>query len=523
MLINDIVEYAARKHPGRAALRFEDQTITFAELRDRVRRVANALLTIAEPGDRVAVLSGNRPEYVDLYYGVPAAGMALTFLNHRLHPSEITALVDHAQASVLIVSADYLDAMNERRDEMPTVKHIVGLDDGGRGSDHAYAELVGAASAGEPPRPHEDAIGWLVYTSGTTGTPKGVMLSHRNLVTGVISSAAQWEIPDETVFLFCFPLCHVGGYAVLVNHMRSGTVGIVRAYDNETFLRLVAEWKVTQTGLAPTMIAFLLDHYRAEIHDLGTLQAIGYGASAIPAEVLRRGMEVLGCDFYQGFGMSELGGNILYFGIAEHRRAAAGETHLLAAAGRVMDMADIRIVDANFDDVTPGEPGEMVVRCDQVMRGYWREPELTAAAFQDGWFRTGDVVRQGEQGDKDEGMVYIVDRIKDMIITGGENVASREVEQVLYRHPAIADAAVFGVPDPRWGESVCAAVVLRPDEKAPDEKVTADEIIAFARERLGGYKVPRRIEFVPELPRNVAGKVLKRDLRARHSAPEESS
>lgn len=509
MLISDIVEYAARKHPDRVALRFEDRAIGYAELRDRVRRAANALRTVAEPGDRIAVLSGNRPEYVDLYYGVPAAGMALTFLNHRLHPSEITALVEHAQASVLIVSGEYLDAMTEHRHEMPGVKVVVGLDGGG---DRGYADLVAGADATEPPRPDEDSLAWLVYTSGTTGAPKGVMLSHRNLIIGVISSASQWEIPDDTVFLFCFPLCHVGGYAVLVNHLRSATVGIVRAYDNETFLRLVAEWKVTQTGLAPTMIAFLLGHPGIEDHDLGTLEAIGYGASAIPAEVLRRGMDVLGCDFYQGFGMSELGGNILYFGTAEHRRAAAGETHLLAAAGRVMDLADIRIVDADFNDVPPGEPGEpgeMVVRCDQVMRGYWREPELTAEAFRDGWFRTGDVVRRDA-----EGMVYIVDRIKDMIITGGENVASREVEQVLYRHPDVADAAVFGVPDPRWGEAVCAAVVLRPGASA-----APGDVIAFAREHLGGYKVPRRVEVVDELPRNVAGKVLKRDLRARYAAP----
>lgn len=506
MLISDIVEYAARKHPDRIALRFEDRAIGYAELRDRVRRAANALRTVAEPGDRIAVLSGNRPEYVDLYYAVPAAGMALTFLNHRLHPSEITALVEHAQASVLIVSGEYLDAMTEHRHEMPGVKVVVGLDGGG---DRGYADLVAGADTTEPPRPDEDSIAWLVYTSGTTGAPKGVMLSHRNLITGVISSASQWEIPDDTVFLFCFPLCHVGGYAVLVNHMRSATVGIVRSYDNETFLRLVADWKVTQTGLAPTMIAFLLGHPGIEDHDLGTLEAIGYGASAIPAEVLRRGMDVLGCDFYQGFGMSELGGNILYFGTAEHRRAAAGETHLLAAAGRVMDLADIRIVDAGFDDVPPGEPGEMVVRCDQVMRGYWREPELTAEAFRDGWFRTGDVVRRDA-----EGMVYIVDRIKDMIITGGENVASREVEQVLYRHPDVADAAVFGVPDPRWGEAVCAAVVLRPGASA-----APGDVIAFAREHLGGYKVPRRVEVVDELPRNVAGKVLKRDLRARYAAP----
>lgn len=507
MLINDIVEFAARKHPERIALRFEEQAVTFAGLRDRVRRAANALRAVAEPGDRVAVLSGNRPEYIDLYYGVPAAGLALTFLNHRLHPSEIAELVDHAQASVLIVSGEYLDAMAEHRDAMPGVRVVIGLDGGG---DASYADLVSAASCAEPPRVDENSVAWLVYTSGTTGRPKGVMLSHRNLLTGVVSSVAHWDLPDDQVFLFCFPLCHVGGYVVLVNHLRSCTVGILRSYDNTVFLRLVSEWKVTGTGLAPTMIAFLLRHPGIEKEDLGTLRSIGYGASAIPAEVLRRGMEVLGCDFYQGMGMSELGGNILHFGEAEHRRAAAGETRLLAAAGRPMDLACIRIVDEDFNDVPPGEPGEMVVRGDQVMRGYWREPELTEASFHDGWFCTGDIVRQDA-----EGMVYIVDRIKDMIITGGENVASREVEEVLYRHPAVLEAAVFAVPDPEWGEAVCAAVVPRPGE--PED---AASIIAFAREHLGGYKVPKRVDFLPELPRNVAGKILKRDLRAAHAAKE---
>ena len=506
MLIGDVLEFAARKHPQRPALRFEDENLTFAQLRDRVRRAAHALRGLAEPGARVAVLAGNRPEYVELYYAVPAAGMALTFLNHRLHPSEIAALVGHAQASVLLVSGEFLETVDELRAAMPAGAVVVGLDGGG---DRGYAELVAAAPDTEPPRPDEDALAWLVYTSGTTGAPKGVMLSHRNLVTGVLSSAAQWEIPDATVFLFCFPLCHVGGYTVLIYHLRACTVGILRAYDNDTFLRRVADWRVTQTGLAPTMIAFLLQHPGIAERDLGTLQAIGYGASAIPAEVLRRGMEVLGSDFYQGMGMSELGGNVLHLGIAEHRRAAAGETHLLTAAGRVMDLTDVRIVDAEFRDVPQGGPGEMVVRGDQVMRGYWREPELTADAFRDGWFRTGDVVRQDA-----EGFVYIIDRIKDMIITGGENVASREVEQVLYRH-RVAEAAVFGVPDPRWGEAVCAAVVPRGEH-------TVDEIVAFTREHLGGYKVPRRVEFVDELPRNVAGKVLKRELRARF-APQEVS
>jgi acyl-CoA synthetase (AMP-forming)/AMP-acid ligase II len=507
MLLSDIVELAARKHPDRAAVRFEDQTVTFAELRDRVRRLAGGLLTIAAPGDRVAILSGTRPEYVDAYYGVPRAGMALTFLNHRLRPAEIAAIVAHAGATVLVVSEEYLAPMLELRDAMPDLKTVVGLDGGG---DLTYADLVAEAPAAiEPPRPSDEDTAWLVYTSGTTGGPKGAMLSHRGLTTGVISSAMHWELPDETVFLFCFPLCHVGGYVIPVNHLRAATVGLMRAYDNETFLRQVQEWGVTQTGLAPAMIAFLLRHPGIEDYDLGTLEAIGYGASAIPAEVLRRGLDQLDCEFYQGFGMTELGGNILHFGRADHRRAAAGETHLLAATGRPMDLADVRIVDEDGNDVPAGEPGEMVVRGDQVMTGYWRDPELTAASFRDGWFRTGDVARQDE-----EGFVYIVDRMKDMIITGGENVASREVEEAIYHHPAVAEAAVIGVPDETWGERICAVVALRPGEQA-----TAEEIVAACRDRLGGYKVPKQVEFVPELPRNVAGKILKRELRTRLMPP----
>lgn len=509
MLISDVIEFPARRHPARVALRFEEQSITYAELRDRMRRLANALRTVAAPGDRVAVLSGTRPEYVEAYYGVPMAGMALTFLNHRLHPAEIAAIVDHAQAAVLIVSGEYLDALRDLREAMPTVKTVVGLDGGG---DVAYADLMACADASEPPRADEDSLAWLVYTSGTTGRPKGAMLSHRALTSGVIGSALHWELPDETVFLFCFPLCHVGGYTVVVHHLRGATVGLMRSYDNEAFLRLVQEWRVTQTGLAPAMIAFLLRHPGIERYDLGTLEAIGYGASAIPAEVLREGLARLRCDFYQGMGMTELGGNVLHFGRADHRRAAAGETHLLAAAGRPMHLAELRVVDEDGADVPAGEPGEMVVRGDQVMSGYWREPELTEASFRDGWFRTGDVVRQDE-----EGFVYIVDRMKDMIITGGENVASREVEEVIHRHPAVAEVAVVGVPDPAWGERVCAVVALRPDAHA-----TAEDITAVCREHLGGYKVPRRVEFVPALPRNVAGKILKREVRTRlASTPKE--
>ncbi|MFW0784848.1 long-chain-fatty-acid--CoA ligase [Gordonia sp. CPCC 206044] len=506
MLISDIVEYGARKHPDRLAVRFEDETITYRELRDRCRQLANALSDVAEPGDRVAVLSTNCTEYFDCYYGVPMSGMALTILNFRLHPDQIAALVNDSEASVLIIAAEFADLLATIRDRIPSVQTVVVI---GAATDTPegatpWESFVGSASAALPAhRPADDTMAWLVYTSGTTGKPKGVMLSHRNLMSAVTSSAVEWNLPEATVFLFCFPLCHVGGYVAVLNHFMGSTVGILRAYDNATFLRLVDDWQVTQTGLAPTMINFLLQDPALDDHDLGTLQEIGYGSSAIPAAVLREGLERLKVDFYQGMGMTEVGGNVLHFDEAAHRRAAAGETGLLAAAGKPMRLADIRIVDDEGVDLPTGSIGEMLVRCDQVMTGYWRDPEATAKSFTDGWFHTGDLVRQDE-----EGFVYIVDRKKDLIISGGENVASLMVEQALYQIPAVAEAAAIGIPDDTWGEIVCAVVALRPGATAD-----ADTIIASCRERLAGFQVPRRVEFVDALPKNVTGKILKKDLR----------
>ncbi|MEV0358668.1 long-chain-fatty-acid--CoA ligase [Nocardia sp. NPDC050697] len=501
MILSDIVEYGARKHPERIALRFEDETVSYAGLRDRCRRLANALLGVAAPGDRVAILAGNCLEYLDCYYGVPMAGMALTVLNFRLHPDQVAQLVEHAEASVLVVSAELLPAV---RDRVPAVRTVLVIGGESEPGVLGWDDFTAPAPA-EPPavRPEPDDPAWLVYTSGTTGKPKGAVLTHRNLLAAITSSAMRWPVRADTVFLFCFPLCHVGGYVTMINHLVGSTVGFLRGYDTATFLRLVPHWQVTHTGLAPTMINFLLQEPALAEHDLSSLRAIGYGSSAIPAPVLRAGLDRLGCDFFQGMGMTELAGNVLHFDEAEHRRAADGEPGLLAAAGKPMPLADIRIVDPELREVPVGAVGELVVRGDQVMAGYWRDPEATAAAFTDGWFHTGDLVRRDA-----EGFVYVVDRMKDLIISGGENVASLSVEEALYRHPAVAEAAVIGVPDDTWGELVCAVVVLRAGAVA-----TAAEIVAACREHLGGFQVPRRVEFVAELPRNVTGKVLKRDLR----------
>lgn len=503
MLVSDVIEYGARKHPDKTALRFESDEISYRELADRSRRLANALAAVGRHGDRVAILAPNCAEYFDCYYGVPMAGMALTILNFRLADEQLVSMMNDAEPTVLIVAEELAGIVGTVRQQVPSVSTVVVL--GGRGDDGWHAFVGGASSRPPAVRPTENDIAWIVYTSGTTGPPKGVTVTHRNLVSGITSSALDWEVPQDTVFLFCFPLCHIGGYTPMMMHLIGCTVGIMRSYDNESFLQLVDQWRVTQTGLAPTMINFLLKDPRLDEYDLGTLDAIGYGTSAIPAAVLREGLERLGVDFYQGMGMTELVGNILHFGQQDHRRAANGEPHLLEAAGKPMRLVDVRIVDDDLVDVPVGGVGEVIVRCDQVTAGYWRKPEATAEAFtNDGWFLTGDLARQDA-----EGFVYIVDRKKDLIITGGENVASLAVEQALYRIPAVAEAAAVGIPDETWGEAVCAVVVVRDGAEA-----TADDIIAASREHLAGFQVPRRIRFVDQLPKNVAGKTLKRDLRA---------
>ena len=271
----------------------------------------------------------------------------------------------------------------------------------------------------------------MIYTSGTTGFPKGAMLTHRNLVTAVVESVIEYQpMPDERNLL-AFPLCHVAGYTVPVNHLRGGLVVLMRAYEPELFMQLVERHRITATGLAPTMLNFLLQHPKIDQFDLSALRNIGYGAAAMPVEVLKRAIDRFGPIVYSGFGMTELGGNVLTFTKEAHIRAINGEEHLLASCGTPMCLADVKVVDDHMVECAPGVVGEIVIRGEQVLQGYWRNEEGTQAAFADGWFHTGDMARRDE-----EGFFYIVDRKKDMIITGGENVYSREVEEVAL-HPSV--------------------------------------------------------------------------------------
>jgi acyl-CoA synthetase (AMP-forming)/AMP-acid ligase II len=506
MLLGDIVRLNGRKTPSRVAIVSEDRTVTFGELRDRMFRVANAMLGLASPGDRVAILAENLPEYVECYYGVPSAGMALNFLNYRLHPKEWAWILNNAEARVLIVQEKYLDQIEGELGDIPSIEHVVVIGAGGRGGFPTYSDLVGSAAAVEPDVDvDEDATAWLLYTSGTTGFPKGAMLTHRNLTVAVLESVIEYEPQPDERTLVAFPLCHVSGYSVPVTHTRGGQIVLTPMFEPEAWMKLVDEHGITGTALAPTMFNFILQHPKVNEYKLTSLRAIGYGAAAMPVEVLRAAIARFGPIVYSGFGMTELGGNVLKFPKADHVRAVNGEEHLLASCGTPMCLADVRVVDEQGHECAPGVVGEIVIKGEQVLKGYFRNEEGTRKSFEGGWFHTGDMARRDE-----EGFFYIVDRMKDMIISGGENVYSREVEEVLYAHPAVSEAAVIGLPDPTWGESVTAVIVLREGMTA-----TEAEIISTARNRLAGFKKPKRVIFLDELPKTVSGKIIKRDLRER--------
>src|SRR6266508_2005745 len=504
MLLGDIIRLHGRKTPSRVALldTGSNRSVTFGDLLERSNRVANAMLGLAAPGDRVGILAENLPEYVECYYGVPAAGMALTFLNYRLHPKEWAWILNDAEARVVVVQEKYLDQIQPELGEIPSIEHVVVIGGKGRGGYPDYDDVVGA-----------DSTAWLLYTSGTTGFPKGAMLTHRNLTVAVIESVIEYEPQPDERNLVAFPLCHVAGYTVPVTQVRGGCIVLTPMFEPELWMQLVDEHGITGTAMAPTMLNMVLQHPKINEFSLKTLRGIGYGAAAMPVEVLRAAIERFGPIVYSGFGMTEVGGNVLTFPKSAHVRAINGEEHLLASCGTPMCLADVKVVEEHMVECPPGVVGEIVIRGEQVLKGYFRNDEGTANAFEDGWFHTGDMARRD-----DEGFFYIVDRMKDMIITGGENVYSREVEEVIYQHPAVSEAAVVGLPDPMWGETVTAIVVLR-----PGTTTTEADIIMTVGDRLAGYKRPKQVIFVDELPKTVSGKIIKRELRDRYAEQVPSS
>lgn len=507
----DLTRAHAMRRADQIALWFEGTQTTYGELDRRANQVANGLLSEGlPPGSRVAVLSKNTDAVFELVFGAAKAGQTLVVVNWRLAPQELSYILNDAGVRLLFVGSDFYDVVNQTSSAWPTVKKIVALE-GSSMPWESYAAWRGRQSAIDPQvaLTGSDVVVQL-YTSGTTGRPKGAQLTSDNLLALVSSGVNEFQlVTDEDVSLVCMPLFHIGGLGYgLVGLYGGGMNVILREVIPADILRAIATHRVSKVFLVPAVILFLLQ--APEIHqtDLSSLKLICYGASPMPLELLRRAMAIFPCGFGQVYGLTETTGAITFLPPEDHTRSSS---HRVRSCGKPFSTVQIRVVDAEGRDLPVGQVGQIITRSPQTMKGYWNLPEETAQAIRDGWFYTGDAGYLDE-----DGYLYIHDRVKDMIISGGENIYPAEVENVLFNHPAVADVAVIGVPDEQWGEAVKAIVV-----KKPDVEVTADELIAFAKQHIAGYKAPKSVDFVEALPRNASGKILKRELRAPYWAGRE--
>ena len=503
--VANILRTHAREHGGRPIITYGSRTITYAEMCGRASRVAQALLAEGvRAQDHVAFLDKNGPEYFEVLFGGGMANAVNVAVNWRLAPREMAYAINDAEARVLFIGPEFFPHLEQIEGSLTTVRKIVAIGEHAR--HESYEAWVGRHPAHDPwiPSAPED-VAMQIYTSGTTGLPKGAMLTNANLGTLIPCVAPQWAFDATSVNIVAMPLFHIGGSGWALVGMWQGCHSILfREFDPPAVLAAISRHGITNALFVPAMLQFLSAIPGASDGDYSTLRNIVYGASPITNDVLLRSMKVFECDFIQVYGLTESTGAITQLDARDHDPQGP-RARLLRSAGKPYPWVEIRIVDPDTGQDCPrGAVGELWTRSVQNMKGYWNKPDETARVLTpDGWLKTGDAGFFDE-----DGYIFLTDRVKDMIVSGGENVYPVEIENALAEHPGIADVGVIGVPDAKWGETVKAVVV-----RTAGTSATAEEIIAFARERLARYKCPTSVEFVDALPRNPSGKILKRVLR----------
>ena len=501
----DFTEILARwecQRPSAIAVTFGGLSRTWADLAQRVRRNAAAQRAAGlAPGDRVAVLDLNHPSCLELTLACAQVGTANVVVNFRLAPPEIVYVINDAKARLLFVGPEFADVVEKLRDQLPAVERVMRI--GGANDEYEAWLAAHEPDASAFPAAPGDCFVQL-YTSGTTGFPKGAMLTHRGMVAHARNVSAGVDLGADARVQVAMPLFHVGGTSYSLMAIQAGArIFMMRTPDPAAALAMLEAEKITHTFYVPALLAVMNQVPGAADRDYSALKALSYGASPMPLPVMRAALKIWPGVMQQVYGMTEQCGVVTVLGPADHDDPAVA--HRLVSAGKPIRGVEIEIRDpATGKPVPSGEPGEICVRSEQIMAGYWGKPEASAATLTaDGWLRSGD----GGHMDAD-GYVYVTDRIKDMIISGGENIYPAEIERVLAEHPSLQDVAVIGVPDERWGEVPKAVVV-----SAPGVTVDIEQLMAWCSERLASFKCPKSVDVVTELPRNPTGKVLKKDLR----------
>ena len=502
--VGDLVVSAVARGGDRVAFISDDTRWTYRQLGAMVSQVIQALAARGlQRGDAVATLSANRPEAFLITAAAYVMGLRLTWMNPTSSEDDHAYILEDSGVRTLFVDPlSFADRARRLAARVPGVQRLMAF-----GPNDGVGEDLLAAAAGFTPGPLQpqaeaEDVCVLVYTGGTTGQPKGVAHTHRVHVTMILTEMADWDWPREIRFLALTPITHASGAMIMPVLLKSGTYAMTQGFSAEKFCKLVQQHRITATFLVPTMVYVLLDHPGRAQADLSSLQLIIYGASPMSPTRLVEGMQVFGPVFMQLYAQSEAP-NVISV-LHQHEHDPVHHPERLASCGTPCVGSQVRLLDDDGREVPVGEVGEICVRGPIVMPGYWNKPEETAKAFRHGWLYTGDMARRDA-----DGYLYIVDRSKDMIISGGFNVYPREVEDALSQHPAVASSAVVGVPDEKWGEAVRALVVLKPGQQA-----TAQALMALVREKKGAVYTPKAIDFVDALPVTGLGKLDKKAIRA---------
>lgn len=504
MDLSKICARSARYWPHAIAAKDERFQVSFAQLEARSNRLTHALLALGvQPGDRVAVQGWNRVEIFELELACYKGGFIKVPLNARLSPDETIHTLQDADACVLVAGQEHAAVVSSRRSELPNLRTLIGFDDA---HDALYADVL--ANAAETPIAADnapDAVAVLHYTSGSSGVLKAAMQTFGNrkaTLLKFLASPMRRAQPGD-VQAHVGPITHASGMSLMYLLYCGATSLMIDKFSELKLLQAIQDERVSRLFMVPTMINRMVNHPKLKDHDLSSLNLVLYGAAPMAPALVEQAITAFGPILVQGYGAGETGSMVTMLTEQDHVDALAHNPKRLSSCGRCYADTDVRIVTPEGKDIAPGEVGEITVRGPDVMAGYWRAPELTAQALVDGYYLTGDLATVDE-----EGYIYIVDRKKEMIITGGFNVYPNEVEAVLYTHPAVFEAAVVGVPDAEWGEAIKAVVVLK-----SGHVVEGDELLAHCSSRLAGFKRPRSVDFTNELPKNPNGKVVRRLVR----------
>lgn len=517
LTLGDITRYHAKASANQIAFICENRKQTYPELDRHSNQVANALLSEGLKSQvRIAALDKNTDWYFELLLGSAKADMVLVGINWRLVAPEVAYVINNAEAELLFVGEEFLPLIEQIKADIPCVKKIILISDKS-GAYPCYVDWRDAASDKDPAIAIPSSnVAVQLYTSGTTGHPKGVMLSHWNLLCQykmleeIDEPEEEWSVwTDKDVSLIAMPNFHIGGTGWAMMGLYAGAKNVVlKEFEPSAVLRCFRDYGISKIFMVPAAMQFVLMHPDCARTDFSSVKYIIYGASPIPLDLLREAIEVFKCGFIQLYGMTEGTAIATYLPAEDHDTAG---NQRMKSAGKARPGVQIEIQDADGKTVPVGQVGEICVKSEAIMVGYWKMEEATKKTIVGGWLKSGDAGYMDE-----DGYVYMYDRIKDMIVSGGENIYPAEIESALFGHEAIADIAVIGVPDDKWGEVVKAVVVLK-----AGKTVTEKELIAYARERIAGYKIPKSVDFVDVLPRNPSGKLLKRELREPYWAGKE--